>query len=73
MRWREEKNRGREGDFRGKVGEKWEEGRRAEGMVKALKRKELRVGVRVGLKMEGRGCTEGKRTMKELGGGEWGG
>ena len=32
MRWREEKNRGREGDLRGKVGERWEEGRRAEGM-----------------------------------------
>lgn len=38
-------------------------------MVKALKRKGLRVGVKVGLKMEGEGYTEGKRTMKELGGG----
>lgn len=50
------------------MGERWEEGRRAEGMVKALNRKGLRVEVRVGLKMEGEGYTEGKRTMKELGG-----
>lgn len=38
-------------------------------MVKALKRKGLRVGIRVGLQMEEEGYTEGKRTMKELEGG----
>ena len=32
MRRREEKNRGRDGDLRGGEREKWEEGRRAEGM-----------------------------------------